>query len=105
MRACFKLHGYGLAPQHSGYGKLFGDFPDGDAVGKVPKLDAVFEYREAIRLAVACVKSDLEHDAALDERCDLVNGAAGKWGYGKLQCYDAIGKDTSVIAARSHGDF
>lgn len=63
---------------------LFGDFPDGDAVGKAPKLDAVFEYREAIRLAVACVKSDLEHDAALDERCNLVDGAVGKWGYGKL---------------------
>lgn len=63
---------------------LFGDFPDGDAVGKAPKLDAVFEYREAIRLAVACVKSDLEHDAALDERCNLVDGAVGKWGYGML---------------------
>ena len=63
---------------------LLADFPDGSAVGEAPKLDAVFEYREAIGLVVACVKSDLEHDAALDERCDLVNGAAGKWGYGML---------------------
>ena len=63
---------------------LFADFPDGSAVGEAPKLDAAFEYREAIRLAVARAKSNLEHDVASDKRCDLVNGAVGKWGYGML---------------------
>ena len=31
-------------------------------------------------------------------------GKRFQWGYGKLQYYDAIGKDTSVIAASSYGD-
>lgn len=73
---------------------LLADFPDGSAVGEAPKLDAVFEYREAIDLVVACVKSDLEHDAALDERCNFVNGSVGKWGYGMLLhvCLDFYGQ-------------
>lgn len=77
---------------------LLADFPDGSAVGEAPKLDAVFEYREAIGLVVACVKSDLEHDAALDERCNFVNGSVGKWGYGKLS------KRDGRLSSRNNGN-